>query len=77
MLKKFFLKQALKSQMKNIPEKDREKIMAIVDKNPNLLIKIAEEAQVKVKAGQDMISAMTEVMKSHEAELKEIKEISK
>ena len=72
MLKKFFLKQALKSQMKNVPEKDREKIMTIVDKNPDLLIKIAEEVQIKVKAGQEMISAMTEVMKMHEAELKEI-----
>ena len=71
-LKSMLIKKMLKSQMKGVPEGEVDKILAIVEKNPELFQKIGLEAQAKMKEGKDQITAMTEVMQNHQEELKKI-----
>lgn len=58
--------------MKGIPESEQEKLISMVEKNPDLFQKIATETQEKMKAGQDQMSAAMEIMKKYKKELKEI-----
>ena len=68
----FFLKQLLKSKMKDVPASEQEKIFALLDKNPDFFRKIAEEVQAKVKSGKDQQSAVMEVVNNHKEELQKI-----
>lgn len=60
----------LKSQ--GVPEDQVEKVLAIVEKNPELFKKIAAEIQEKIKGGMDQQSAAMVVMQAHQEELKNI-----
>ena len=44
----------------------------MIEKNPELFKKIAEEAQEKMKAGGNQMDTVMEVLKSHEEELKKL-----
>jgi len=68
----FFLKQLMKSKMKDVPASEQEKIFALLDKNPDFFKKIAEEVQVKVKNGKGQQEAVMEVLTSHREELQKI-----
>lgn len=70
--KDLLLKKMLKSQLKGIPEDQQNKIIEAVEKNPKLFSDIAEEVQVKMKAGKDQQSATLEVMMSHQKELQDL-----
>jgi hypothetical protein len=72
MFKLFLIKKLLKSQLKDVPDAELDKFIAIVEKNPELFKKIAEEIQAKTSGGMDQMQATMAVMKSHEAELKGI-----
>lgn len=71
-IKDFLLRKMIKSKMKGIPESEQEKLISMVEKNPDLFQKIATETQEKMKAGQDQMSAAMEIMKKYKKELKEI-----
>ncbi len=60
----------LEAKLKDIPKEQRDKIMDIMEKNPDLLKSIAEEAMAKTKQGKSQMDAITEVIKSREAEVK-------
>ena len=60
----------LEAKLKDIPKEQRDKIMDIMEKNPDLLKTIAEEAMAKTKQGKSQMEAITEVIKSREAEVK-------
>lgn len=49
MFQNFLLKTMLKRQMKNVPAEQQEQIFAMIEKNPDFFMKIAEEAQEKIK----------------------------
>lgn len=68
----FMLKQMMKSQMKHVPQEQQEQLLSMVEKNPELFKKIAEEVQVKIKDGKDQMAATTEVIKKYQAELKKL-----
>lgn len=70
MLKEFFIKQAVKSQLKNVGEEQREMILKMVEKNPELFIKIAKEIEEETKNGKDQMTSAMEVFKKHEDELR-------
>lgn len=72
MLKNFLMKQMIKRQMKGVSEAEQEKILAIVEKNPDFFTKIAAEIQEKMKNGKDQMAASMEVMRLHEKELRDI-----
>ena len=70
--KNFLLKQALKAKMKDVPEAERERILALMEKNPDFFKKIGEEVQKRVKAGQSEMSATMVVMREHQSELQKL-----
>lgn len=62
----------MKSKLKDVPEAEQDKMLALIEKNPEFFQKIALEVQEKVKGGKDQMSATMEVMQSHQAELQSI-----
>lgn len=71
-IKTFLMKKMLASQMKGVPQAEQDKILAMIDKDPNLFQKIGEEVQAEMKKGKDQMAATMEVVKRHEAELKKL-----
>lgn len=69
MLKKFLMKKMLASQLKNVPAGQREQILAMVEKNPELFEKIAKEIKAEMKKGKDQMSAAMTVMPKYQKEL--------
>lgn len=69
MIQKFLVRQALKMKMKDMPEAQREQILALVEKNPELFKKIGEEVDRRVKGGENQMKASMEVMKKYREEL--------
>jgi hypothetical protein len=67
----FLLKTLLKHQMKNVPEDQLNMMIAIVEKNPELFKKIAEEVQQKVSTGMDQQAAALEVVTKYKNEIQE------
>jgi hypothetical protein len=72
MFQNFLLKQMLKKQLKDIPQEQQDQIFAMIEKNPDFFMKIAEEVQEKVKGGMNQQDAMMQVMQSHQDELKKV-----
>ncbi|OIO33501.1 MAG: hypothetical protein COZ49_00020 [Candidatus Yonathbacteria bacterium CG_4_10_14_3_um_filter_47_65] len=72
MFKEFLIKKMLDKQLKDMPTEQKERIIRIVTENPELFQKIASEVQQKMKEGKDQMSAVTEVMRAHEDEMKKI-----
>ncbi len=52
MIKEFLLKQVIKRQLKGVPEAEIDRILMLVEKNPDLFKKIGDEIKAKVKAGR-------------------------
>lgn len=65
MIQKFLVRQALKMKMKNMPEAQREQILALVEKDPELFKRIGEEVDRRVKGGENQMKATMEVMKKY------------
>lgn len=72
MLKEFLMRKMLKSQLKDVPEHEQEKIIKLVSENPALFQKIAAEIQAKMKEGKDQMSASLEVMGRYKDELQKL-----
>ena len=71
-IKDFFLKQALKYKMKDVPEAQRDMLMGAMDKHPEFFQKIGEEVKKLTKQGQSEMAATMIVMRKHQAELQKI-----
>ena len=71
-IKDFFLKQALKHKMKDVPEAQRNMIMSAMERNPDFFQKIGEEVKKRTKAGESELAATMAVMREHQAELQRI-----
>ncbi len=65
----FLINQALKWKMKDVPEAQREQIMNLVKKDPELFKKIGEEVERRTKGGESQMKATMEVMKKYRTEL--------
>ncbi len=68
----FFLKALVKKQLKGVPDDQIEMFINMIEKNPVLFKKIADEIKVKVDAGMGQQDAAMVVMKAHQSELAEI-----
>lgn len=63
--KDFLTKQLLKKQLKGVSEADQEKIMALINRDPDFFRKIGDEIQTEVKKGKGQMEATMHVMKTH------------
>ena len=72
-MKNFLLRQAAKWKLKDVPEGQREQILTLIEKNPELMQKIAEEIERRPKkGGEPQMKATMEVMKKYQNELREL-----
>lgn len=67
------MRKLMEAKMKDVPQEQREQIISMIEKDPNLFKKIAEEIKQKMDAGKDQMSASMEVMQKYETELKNLK----
>jgi translation initiation factor 1 (eIF-1/SUI1) len=68
----FIMKALIKKNLKGVPDEQIDMIIAMVEKNPELFQKIAEEIKSKMASGLGQQEAAVEVMKSHQEEIKQI-----
>ena len=62
--------QMVKRQMKDVPEAEQEKIVAMIEKDPEFFANLAEEIQKKMKEGKDQTTAAMEVLQANQEKLK-------
>jgi hypothetical protein len=67
--KNFMMRKLLERQLKDAPAEQREMLMTMVEKNPDLFEKIAIEMQAEMKGGKDQMAAAMKVMPKYQAEL--------
>ncbi len=62
----------MKAQLKDMPKDQAEMLEAMVEKNPDLFMKIAKETKELVKGGKDQMVATMEVSKKYRKELEQL-----
>lgn len=72
MFKEFFIKKIIKAQLKGMPDAEIDRIVMLVEKNPELFKKIGDEIKAKTKAGRSEMAASMEVMRAHQAEIQKV-----
>lgn len=69
-LKSFAVKKLLDAQLKNVPQEQRDLIMTLVEKDPELFEKVAKELQAEMKAnGNNQMSAAMKVLPKYQKEI--------
>lgn len=71
-IKDFFVKKMLERKLKDVPQEQKEQVMTLIEKNPDLFKKIGEEIEAKVKAGKPELYATMDVMKKYQADLQKL-----
>lgn len=71
-IKNFLIKKMLASKMKGVPEAELDKLIVMIEKNPELFKKIAEEIDFEMKQGKDQMTATMGVMQKYEEELRKL-----
>lgn len=64
------MRKMLQSKLKGLSQIDQDKLLGMVERNPDLFMKIAAETKEKMKEGRGEMEAAMEVMKSYQEELK-------
>ncbi len=72
MFKDFLMKTMLKRQLKNLPPAEQERMMNMIEKNPELFAKIAQDIDKRMKGGMSQHEATMSVMKANQDELRKI-----
>lgn len=65
----FLLNQYAKWKLKDVPEAQREQMMTLVNKDPELFKKIGEEIERRKKGGESEMKASMDVMKKYREDL--------
>ena len=71
-IKSWMMKQALKTQLKNIPQAQQDLILKAVEENPEFFEQLAKEIKAETDKGGDQNAVMMTVMRKHQAELQKI-----
>ena len=69
-IKDFLMKKMMAKQMQGVPQEEQDKMMKLVQDNPELFQKIALEVQGKMKEGKDQMGATMEVVQKYQDQLK-------
>jgi hypothetical protein len=68
-IQSFFLKQYANWKLKDLPAGQRDQMIGLVSKDPELFKKIAEAVERRKKGGESEMKASMEVMKKYKTEL--------
>ena len=66
------MRKMMESKMKGIPQDQQEKMIAMIEKNPELFQKIALEMQEEMKKGKSEMDAAMAVMPKYKDELQKL-----
>lgn len=72
MFKDFIVRKMMETQLKHVPQEQREMLIKMFSENPDFFQQLATEIQEEVKGGKDQMAAAMEVMRRHQSELEEI-----
>ena len=72
MFQNFLMRKMLESKLKNVPKEEQEKMISMIEKNPDFFKKIGEEVKKRIDAGEDQMSATMVVMQEYQDELKKM-----
>ena len=72
MLKKMMMKAMMSRQLKGMPKEMQDKVLSMVEKNPEFFEKMAKEIKARTDRGEDQMMAMQSVAKQHQAELQQM-----
>ncbi len=67
--KQFMTRKLMEHQLKNAPADQRELIMTMLEKDPQLFEKIAKEMQEELKKGGNQMAAAMKVLPKYQKEL--------
>jgi mRNA-degrading endonuclease RelE of RelBE toxin-antitoxin system len=71
-VKNYLIKKMAERQLKDLPKEQQVMIATLLEKNPDLFVKMSKEVQHKIKKeGKDQMLAMMEVGKKYQKELRE------
>jgi hypothetical protein len=68
-LQSFLFKQYAKWKLKDVPEAQRDMMLGMMQKNPDLFKKIGEEIERRKKGGESEMKASMDVMKKYRTEI--------
>ncbi len=68
----FLMKAMLKKQLQGVPAAEQDRIIGLIEKNPDFFKKIAEETQEKVKGGMSQQDAVKMVLQAHQDEFRKV-----
>lgn len=71
-IKNFLMRKMMESKMKGIPQDQQEKMISMIEKNPELFQKIAMEMQEEMKKGKSEMDAAMAVMPKYKDELQKL-----
>lgn len=66
------MRKLIQSKMKDVPPAEQEKMIKLIETNPELFQKIGTEVQALMKNGKDQMAATMEVMQKYQSELQKI-----
>lgn len=72
MFKQLLLKKLMESKLKDVPAEQRDMIVAAVEKDPELFMRLAQEIEAKTKSGMSQMDAAQRVFSAHQDELKRL-----
>lgn len=72
MLKKMMMRAMMSRQLKGMPKEMQEKVLAMVEKNPEFFEKMAKEIKARTDKGEDQMMAMQSVAKQYQTELQQM-----
>lgn len=73
MLKNFLIKQLVKSQLGKLPPEAQKMIMDVMEKNPDLLMNMAQDMQAAKAAGKSDQDALLSLSEKYKDELQKLK----
>jgi len=72
MIGNFMLKQILHAKLQDVPAAEQARLLALLERNPELFKSIAVKAKEHMDAGKNQMEAIMEAVRAHEAELRKI-----
>lgn len=72
MFNNFLFRKLLESKMKDVPQEQREMVLKMIEKNPELFQKIAKEIEAELAKGIEQNTATMNVMQRYQEDLKKL-----
>lgn len=72
MFKQFLMKKMIERQLKDVAPEQRDMIFKAFEKDPDLFMRLAAEAEEKTKSGMSQMDAAQKVFAAHADELRKL-----